>query len=102
MCTQAAELCSNWERKIEPDMQIEESDFTMEAYDSALKRLAELGHEPRDELSWFAEENAMKFVQGWLLKKAALESLERSRDEEDSQEVKSFCEFLVSKAFYHD
>ena len=100
--SRAEELCSGWESKIAEDMQIFESEFTLEAAESALDRLEELTREPRTELSWFAEENAMKFVKGWLLKKAALESLEGTEDSRESPEVRMFCEFLVTKAFYHD
>lgn len=100
--TQAEELCSQWERNTTPDMQIQEADFNLEAYDKALKRLGELGREPDHELSWMAQGNALKLVQGWLLKKTALQSLEKSKDDVDTPEVKEFCEFLVTKAFYFD
>jgi len=68
----AEELCAEWDKKIEPDMQIQEADFTLESYDKALDSLATLGREPRHELYWIAEGNALKFVKGWLLKKAAI------------------------------
>jgi len=98
----AGELCSGSEMKIAPDMQIQESDFTLEASEDALERLAELSREPRTELSWFAEENALRFVKGWLLKKAAIEALEKNQGAEGIPEVRIFCEFLVNEAFYHD
>ena len=100
--TWADELCSDRELKIEPDMQMPESAFTLEAAEGALERLLELSREPGTELSWFAEQNALKRVRGWLLKKAAIEALDEERANDDVPELEMFCEFLVNDAFYHD
>ncbi len=98
----ARELCADWERRIEPDMQMEESAFTLEAAEAALERLDTLIREPEQELSWIAEGNSMKVVRGWLLKKAALEAMDEQQASDELPEVRRFCEFLVSEAFYFD
>ena len=95
----AEELCAQWERKIEPDMQIQESDFTLERFDRALETLLKVGHEARHSETWLIEGNSLQFVHGWLLKKAALEAAE---DFEKEEAVRVFCEFLVNEAFYYD
>ncbi len=53
-------------------------------------------------MSWMIERNSLIFVNGRLLKKAAIESLVANENSEGSREVEIFCEFLVNKAFYYD
>ncbi len=98
----ANELCSEWEKKIEPDMQIQESDFTLERFDKALKKLSELGRTPTHTETWITQGNSLQFVRGWLLKKAALESLNVAKLSETNEDVDAFCDFLVNHAFYYD
>ena len=98
----AVDVCAGWVRIIEPDMQIRSEDFTLESYDKALDRLKDLGREDQTMLVRFAQQNSLKFVSGWLLKKAAIKALESEPPVADSPEVKAFCEFLTEDAFYHD
>ena len=99
---QAEELCAGWEMKIEPDHQFQESDFTLEAALASLEYLADLSREPRHELSGFAEHNSLVLVEGWLLKKAAIEAKAKDQGAAKLHEVRHFCEFLVNKAVIHD
>lgn len=95
----ADELCSGWETKIEPDMQIQESEFTLERFDKALEALSALGREPLHSETWITQGNSLQFVHGWLLKKAAIEAAE---DTGNKEAVDAFCKFLVNDAFYYD
>ena len=96
------ELCAGWERKIEPDHQFQESDFTLVAALESLEYLADLSRDPRHELSAFAERNSLVLVEGWLLKKAAIEAMARNQDAAKLHEIRDFCEFLVNEAVIHD
>jgi hypothetical protein len=88
----ATELCSEWPRKIEPEMQMQEGDFTLENYQEATKYLKEK-HEGF--LHTFAKSNREKVIKGYLLKTKALESKSNS-------DIFLFCSFLIDEAFYSD
>jgi len=98
----ATEICNDWEKKIEPDMQIAESDFTKETALRAQKAIGELIESGKFE--WFQPLNLQKFIYGYLLRKQALNAIEArgNQDIKSLHAVKEFCKFIVEDAFYYD
>lgn len=88
----ADEICTTWEKKIEPDMQMKESDFTLERFQKATEYLKK---DREGFLHGFAKSNQQKFVIGYKLKNKALES-------KSASDINEFCRFLVNDAFYSD
>ena len=91
--TYAENLCDSWERKIEPDMQIEESLFTKENAELAKLALLELDLESEDTLTQFAIENRKKIIKGFELRQKALES---------KAALNCYCIYFINEAFYYD
>lgn len=89
----AGNLCDSWERKIAPDMQIEESLFTKENAKLAKLSLLELDLESKDNLIQFAIKNHNKIIKGFKLKNKATESEEA---------LNFYCSYFINQAFYHD
>lgn len=96
------ELCSNWKDQRQPELAIPESEFTQEAMIDALDRLAKLATAPSTKNSYYAEQQLLVFVEGWLLKRAALEATQGQAAVEDSPELSRYCEFLVKRGYYYD
>ena len=98
----AKEICVDWEKKIEPDMQIAEADFTKETALRAHKAIGELLESGKFE--WFQPLNLQKFIYGYLLKKQALNAIEArgNQDIKSLHAVTEFCQFIVEDAFYYD
>ena len=70
----AADLCADWEKRIEPDMRIAEADFTKEAALEAHRAVGELIEGKSFE--WYEPLNLQKFIYGYLLKQKALKATE--------------------------
>ena len=60
-----------------------------------LNRLLEPDGISVDSVAW---KNSFVFIEGWLLKRQALEARRRG---EDGHFVSDFCEFLKSRAYIH-
>jgi len=96
------ELCSDWKDQRQPELAIPESEFTQEAMTDALDRLAELAATPSTQNSYYAEQQLLVFVEGWLLKKAAIAATHGQEAAEDTPALERYCEFLVEKGYYYD
>ena len=81
---------------------IPESEFTQEAMLDALDRLAKLATAPSTKSSYYAEQQLLVFIEGWLLKKAAIEAAHGQAAAENSPELSRYCEFLVKRGYYYD
>ncbi|MEL4339491.1 hypothetical protein AAEH92_02070 [Shewanella xiamenensis] len=88
-------LCEHRELRIEPDMQMKESFFTESNAESAKSELEKLDSSSNDLIIQFAIENNSRIVRGYKLRARAIES-------DNKEDIKSFCDFYVSEAFYHD
>ncbi|TQV88297.1 hypothetical protein [Aliikangiella coralliicola] len=102
LAVDATEICGDWEKKIEPDMQINEADFTKENALNSHKTIGELIESGKFE--WFQPLNHQKFIYGYLLKKRALNAIEARGEQEIKSlyAVEKFCRFIVEDAFYYD
>ena len=83
-------------------MAIPESEFTQDAATLALNRLTKLAAAPSTQSSFYAEQQALIFVEGWLLRKAAIAATNGQPAPDVTPELKRFCEFLVEKGYYYD
>jgi hypothetical protein len=98
-------LCVGFESKIEPDMQIRESDIDRAAASSAAAQLQ--GMISRGELSGefkFGVLNQLKIVQGHvLLKQAQSDRTEFGADSPEAGEsTAALCRWLSSEGFWYD
>ena len=96
------ELCSEWKDQRQPELAIPESEFTQEAMIDALDRLAELAATPSTQNSYYVEQQLLVFVEGWLLKKAAIAATNGQEAAEHAPALKRYCEFLMEKGYYYD
>lgn len=97
------ELCNKYPRKIEPDMQIKESDLGTKAAIEAAKYLEQNSSNVVGDKN-FGTLNRLKVVLGYTLRRQALE--DTARFGESSVEAKAsaaaFCTWLVEKGFWYD
>ncbi len=96
------ELCDNWEMQRQPELAIPETEFTLDAATLALSRLSELAKAPSTDKSFYAEQHWLIFIEGWLLRKAAISANDGKPASGDAPELKRFCEFLVENGYYYD
>ena len=81
------EICSNYENKIEADHQWNESDFTKENAENALKIMNQ-AVQSEVSLDWYEYPNLSTLVEGYILKSQfTINPSDRSRDR--------FCNFLI-------
>jgi hypothetical protein len=97
------ELCSTYPRKIEPDMQIKESDLNTTAALKAAKDL-EKNRASASRDQEFGTLNRLKTVLGYTLRRQALEDAAQfgAASAQAKASTKSFCTWLVEKGFWHD
>ncbi len=97
------ELCGAYPRKIEPDMQIKESDLNTQAALQATKDL-EKGHVNSSAEQDFGTLNKLKIVLGYTLRRQALEDAARfgPTSTQAKESTAAFCTWLVEKGFWHD
>ena len=88
-------LCESRELFIEPEMQIEETIFDIANANKAKKALDELDPSSKDLTIQFAIQNNSRIIRGYKLKAKALET-------GTDNDIKLFCDFYVSEAYYHD
>ncbi len=95
-CAHSESLCSSWETKIEPDMQMPESVFSLDNAKFSKQALMKLeANKSTDLMTDFAIENHSRIVKGYELRALALKS-------KQAEDVNNFCRFWVNEAFYHD
>ena len=92
----ATELCADWPRRIEPDMQMPEAAFSDEAAASARQLLARIAAGELTDYDWTVPANAEKVIEGNALWRSA------QGKPPESSEVETFCRFLVEQGFYYD
>ena len=88
-------LCDSWERKIEDDIQMEESLFSKQNADEAKITLDNLDKNSSDILVQFGIENLTRTIKGYTLRENALNS-------KLDTDISEFCTFFINEAFYHD
>ena len=90
-------ICEGWEFKIEPDMQITDSDLTKEKAIEALKWLTE-NIDKKGHLYSYGKENRLKVVKGFILKSDFI-----GAEPQDKEDARSFyCNWLRGKGFWYD
>jgi hypothetical protein len=97
------ELCNTYPRKIEPDMQIKESDLSTSAALKAAKDLEKsLVSASRDQE--FGTLNRLKIVLGYALRHQALEDAAQfgATSAQAKASTSAFCTWLVEKGFWYD
>lgn len=97
------ELCGAYPRKIEPDMQIKESDLTTSATLQAVKDLdRNLPNASREQD--FGTLNRLKTVLGYTLRRQALEDAAQfgATSAQAKASTTAFCTWLVEKGFWYD
>jgi hypothetical protein len=97
------ELCSSYPRKIEPDMQIKESDLSTAAALNAVKNL-ERDLASASRAQDFGTLNRLKIVLGYTLRRQALEDAAQfgATSEQSKTSTAAFCSWLVEKGFRYD
>lgn len=98
----AEDICRDWKKTIESDMQIPEAAFTKEA---ALEAHAELGKFiESSKFDWHQPLTSQQFIYGYLLKQRALKSIKQAKgvDPKSLHAVMQFCTFIVNDAYYND
>ena len=97
------ERCGAYPRKIEPDMQINESDLTTAA---ALQAAKALENKPAGALREqdFGTLNRLKVVLGYALRRQALEDAAQfgATSAQAKASTAAFCSWLVEKGFRYD
>ena len=101
----AGDLCGKYERKIDPDMQIRESDLSTEnARDAAADLQRILQRDVDAKKNQFATMNRLQVMVGYTLRQVALEDIAQygkgSTKAQGSE--KKFCNWLVEKGFWYD
>ncbi len=76
-------------------MQMEEKTFDLVNADEAKKALEKLDPNSKDLMIQFAIQNNSRIILGYKLRAKALET-------GIAQDIKLFCDFYVSEAYYHD
>jgi hypothetical protein len=97
------ELCGVYPRKIEPDMQIKESDLNTAAALKASRELEKnLASASRNQD--FGTLNRLKIVLGYTLRRQALEDAAQfgATSTQARASANAFCTWLVEKGFWHD
>jgi hypothetical protein len=97
------ELCGAYPRKIEPDMQIKESDLTTSAALQAAKDLEKASPNMSGNPD-FATLNRQKIVLGYTLRRQALEDAAKfgATSTQAKASVTAFCAWLVEKGFWYE
>lgn len=97
------ELCGRYSRKIEPDMQIKESDLTTSAALQAANDLEKsLPNISRGQD--FGTLNKLKIVRGYTLRRQALEDAAQfgATSAQAEASTTTFCAWLIEKGFWYD
>ena len=97
------ELCGAYPRKIETDMQINESDLTTAAALTAAKDLGS-AVPSASRADDFGSLNRLKIVLGYALRRQAIEDAAQfgATSAEAKASATAFCSWLVQKGFWHD
>ena len=96
-------LCSAHPSKIEPDMQIKESDLTTSAALQAVKELEKNLPNASGEQN-FGTLNRLKIVLGYTLRRQALEDAAQfgATSAQAKASTTAFCTWLAQKGFWYD
>ena len=95
------EICTSWDRKIEPDMQMEESVFSLENYNKSTDYLEKIHGKELGHMERFGKANSESYIKGYRLKMLALEAIAKNSSNR-AEAISGFCTFLVDEAFYSD
>lgn len=81
---------------IAEDMRIGESEFNEEKAKASLAYLTKLVNDPKTQRAWFSIPNSTKFIEGFVLKRAATAPNANQFVKEE------FCKFMEKQAWYYD
>lgn len=99
----ASELCAGIEIQIVDDMRIAEENFSSEYADRAEKVLMDIASGVPGELNeyerGFQRLNAEKIIKGYKLKLEAIKA--RDSGESNGSQIREYCEFIATQAFWH-
>ena len=91
----AKDLCPI-NKNIESDMRIPESHYSKENAEQAIKKLHGIISENDKVYEWITVPNAMKTIEGYVLKRDALSAKGAMKE----YHVSAFCTFMESSAWY--
>jgi hypothetical protein len=89
-------LCEDYESPIEEGHRWHESDFTYDRAKAAASRMQEIV-EGEYYPEWYELSNLFALVEGFHLRRSALNSMERGNGPVSTYHISAFCTFLASR-----